>query len=85
MSDPGVEGMPVEGRPPPPVAEVVFSVVDEKCLGCGACASLVPGIIDMRDNLAVIVRQPVTKEEISLTEAALFNCPGLAIRKRSKL
>jgi ferredoxin len=60
----------------------VYSVAGE-CLRCGACSTLAPGIIAMGETTAVVVRQPVTAEEVALTEAALFNCPVLAIRKRS--
>jgi ferredoxin len=58
-----------------------YAVVDGACLRCGACATLAPGIIAMGDRAAVIVRQPVTADEITATDAALFNCPVLAIRK----
>ena len=54
------------------------------CLRCAACSSLSPGIIAMGDKTATFVRQPVTAKEINASEAALFNCPVLAIRKRSK-
>jgi ferredoxin len=53
------------------------------CLRCGACSSLAPGIIAMGATSAVVVRQPATAAEIAATETALFNCPMLAIRKRT--
>jgi len=53
------------------------------CLRCGACSSLAPGIIAMGKTSAMVVRQPATAAEIAATEAALFNCPMLAIRKRT--
>jgi hypothetical protein len=53
------------------------------CLRCGACSSLAPGIIAMGETIAVVVRQPATAAEVAATEAALFNCPALAIRKRT--
>jgi len=53
------------------------------CLRCGACSSLAPGILAMGATSAVVVRQPATAAEIAATEAALFNCPMLAIRKRT--
>jgi len=58
-------------------------VVAGDCLRCGACSTLAPGIIAMGETIAVVVRQPATAQEIAATEAALFNCPTLAIRKRS--
>jgi ferredoxin len=53
------------------------------CLRCAACSTLVPGIIAMGETIAVVVRQPATAQEIAATEAALFNCPMFAIRKRT--
>ncbi len=61
----------------------IYSVVAESCLRCGACSTLAPGLIAMGDKAAVIVRQPVTRAEITAADAALFNCTMLAIRKRS--
>jgi ferredoxin len=53
------------------------------CLRCGACSTLAPGIIAMGETTAVVVRQPKAAQDIAATEAALFNCPMLAIRKRT--
>jgi ferredoxin len=65
------------------VAESIYSVVEEGCLRCGACSTLAPGIIAMGERAAVIVRQPRTPAELAASDAALFNCPVLAIRKRA--
>lgn len=59
-----------------------YSIADD-CLRCGACSTLAPGILAMGETRAVVVRQPATAQEIAATEAALFNCPMLAIRKRT--
>jgi ferredoxin len=59
-----------------------YSIADG-CLRCAACSTLAPGIIAMGTTTAVVVRQPVTADELAATEAALFNCPVLAIRKRT--
>ena len=61
---------------------VTYSIASD-CLRCGACSTLAPGIIAMGETTAVVVRQPATAQEIAATEAALFNCPMLAIRKRT--
>jgi ferredoxin len=63
------------------MTEFTYYVIDE-CLRCAACSSLAPDIIAMGERAATFVRQPATPEEITATEAALFNCPLLAIRKR---
>jgi ferredoxin len=64
-------------------SSTVYSVVPGECLRCGACSTLAPGIIAMGEAFAVVARQPSTAQEVRATEAALFNCPVLAIRKRS--
>jgi hypothetical protein len=61
-----------------------YSVAAEECLRCGACSTLAPGIIAMGERAAVFERQPATARERVAAEAALFNCPMLAIRKRSR-
>lgn len=53
------------------------------CLRCGACSTLAPGIIAMGETAAIVVRQPAGAVEIAATEAALFNCPVHAIRRRT--
>jgi ferredoxin len=65
------------------MVEPIYSVSPEGCLRCGACSTLAPGIIAMGDTSAMIVRQPRTAAEVAAAEAALFNCPVLAIRKRT--
>jgi ferredoxin len=65
------------------VADAQYSVSPESCLRCGACSTLAPGIIAMGEKAAMVVRQPNTREEVAAADAALFNCPVLAIRKRS--
>jgi ferredoxin len=64
------------------LARASYFVAPESCLRCGACSTLTPGVIAMSDAAAIIVRQPVTQEEVIATEAALFNCPVGAIRRR---
>jgi ferredoxin len=64
------------------IMSATYSIADG-CLRCGACSSLAPGLIAMGDTAAVVVRQPATAAEIAATEAALFNCPMHAIRKRA--
>lgn len=63
--------------------ESTYSVATEDCLRCGACSTLAPGIIAMGERAAMVVRQPLTITELAAADAALFNCPVLAIRKRT--
>jgi ferredoxin len=64
-------------------ARPVYSVLAKGCVRCAACSTLAPAIFAMGDATAFILRQPATEDEVALAEAALFNCPTLAIRKRS--
>lgn len=57
--------------------------VSGDCLRCGACSSLAPGLVTMGPSAALVVRQPADVDERRALEAALFNCPMLAIRRRS--
>jgi ferredoxin len=60
-----------------------YSIAAAECLRCGACSTLAPGIIAMGEDAAMVVRQPATAAEHAAADAALFNCPVLAIRRRS--
>ena len=61
----------------------IYSVEPQDCLRCGACSTLAPRTFAMGDEVAMVLRQPETNEETAAADAALFNCPMLAIRKRS--
>jgi ferredoxin len=65
------------------MTQTMYFVEPEHCLRCGACSTLAPGIIAMGERTATVVRQPSTPAEHTNAEAALFNCPVLAIRKRT--
>jgi ferredoxin len=66
------------------MADSEYSVTAAKCLRCGACSTLAPGIIAMEAAAAAFLRQPSTPSEITAVEAALFNCPVGAIQRRAK-
>ncbi len=63
------------------MSETYFVAGD--CLRCGACSTLAPGLVAMAETTAVVVRQPSNDAEKSAIDAALFNCPVLAIRRRT--
>jgi ferredoxin len=65
------------------MSESTYSIATDECLRCGACSTLAPGIIAMGEHAAMIVRQPASLAELAAADAALFNCPVLAIRKRT--
>lgn len=66
----------------PETARYTYHVAGD-CLVCGACSSLAPGMIAMADPIAVITRQPETAHERKRMDAAMFNCPVMAIRRRA--
>jgi ferredoxin len=66
-------------EPPLPI----YSVVAELCLRCAACSTLAPGLVAMGDEAAVIVRQPANAREVAAVDAALFNCPVSALRRKT--
>ena len=60
-----------------------FHVNDlEKCIGCGACAALVPEIfeIDMEKMKSFVKKQPESEEEVNKAKEAAEACPVNAIQ-----
>lgn len=56
-------------------------VLDNLCIGCGACAALVPDEFDFNDNgLAYAVNEEVKEENKELVKDAEGNCPTGAIK-----
>ncbi len=55
-------------------------VLDSLCIGCGACAALVPDEFDFNDEgLAYAKNEEVKKENKNLVKDAKENCPTGAI------
>lgn len=55
-------------------------VIDNLCIGCGACAALVPEEFDINDNgVAYAVNEEVKEENKELAKDAKENCPTGAI------
>ncbi|MBQ6546912.1 MAG: ferredoxin [Bacilli bacterium] len=55
-------------------------VLDNLCIGCGACASLVPEEFDFNDDgYAYALNEQVKEENKELVEEAKGNCPTGAI------
>jgi ferredoxin len=55
-----------------------FVVREDRCIRCGACATLAPEVFALRSEL-LVVRQPAGKDEATRAMAALLNCPSQAI------
>ena len=60
-----------------------FDVETARCVGCGACSTLVPGVFQIEDRCCRVARDPVD-EEGATCDLALLNCPTHAIRVRSR-
>lgn len=57
-------------------------VNQEKCIGCGACPSLVPEVFDFNDDgLAHTIVNEVPEDLEEQTKEALENCPVEAIEE----
>ena len=55
-------------------------VIDNLCIGCGACAALVPEEFDINDNgVAYAINKEVKEENKELANDAKENCPTGAI------
>ncbi len=55
-------------------------VMDNLCIGCGACAALVPDEFDINDDgIAYAINENVKDENKELVEDAKENCPTSAI------
>ena len=60
-----------------------FLVEASRCIRCASCSSLVPGVFDVRDTHARVLRLPRPSERTSC-ESALLNCPTSAIRAKDE-
>ena len=56
-----------------------YTVEPERCLSCGSCALLVPGVFAVVRRVR-LVRQPATEAEVTACAAAALVCPTQAIR-----
>ena len=55
--------------------------VDSTCVDCDMCRGTAPGIFD-RDavsGLSIVIRQPITCEEIAAATSAMNGCPTESI------
>ena len=55
-------------------------VLDNLCIGCGACAALVPEEFDINDDgVAYALNDTINDENKDLVNDAKENCPTIAI------
>lgn len=53
--------------------------INDKCIGCGTCASLAPELFKVEGVPAQLIKQPVTPKEQQKYEEAKAACPVQAI------
>jgi ferredoxin len=70
-----LHGMPRDGAGSMPIG---YAVEPERCLGCGSCAILAPGVFAVVRRVR-LVRQPATEAEVTACAAAVLICPTQAI------
>jgi ferredoxin len=70
-----LHGMPRDGAGSMPIG---YAVEPERCLGCGSCAILAPGVFAVVRRVR-LVRQPATEAEVTACAAAALVCPTQAI------
>ncbi len=59
--------------------------VNEKCIGCGLCASLCGEVFSMKDDgFAAASDKEVPAEKLDAAAEAQESCPAEAIEKRGK-
>lgn len=57
------------------------NVLENLCIGCGACAALVPDEFDIGDNgTAITINDKVKEENQDIVKEASENCPTGAIK-----
>ncbi len=57
------------------------NVLENLCIGCGACAALVPDEFDINDNgTAEAINETIKEENKELAKEACENCPTGAIK-----
>jgi ferredoxin len=51
--------------------------VDDSCCDCDLCRNTAPAVFARNDEIAgsVVIRQPMTPDEILLVESAVSECP----------
>jgi ferredoxin len=62
--------------------QTTFAVDPGRCIRCGACALLAPGVFQMTDSASRVSGAPADDEELQAAQAAVLICPTLAIRQR---
>ena len=58
-----------------------YAVEPERCLGCGSCAILAPGVFAVVRRVR-LMRQPATEAEVTACAAAALVCPTMVSEHR---
>lgn len=58
---------------------IKITIDKEKCIGCGACEASFPELFSLKENKAIVKKQPKTKAEEDKAREAVDICPVQAI------
>lgn len=54
-------------------------VIEEQCIGCGACQSICPDVFEVED-VSKVIKSEITEEDVmEATKDAIESCPTSAI------
>lgn len=56
-----------------------LGINSDVCLGCGLCNEICPEVFGIKDEIAKVLRNPVTQEEEQIALEARALCPVVAI------
>ena len=59
----------------------MFIIINSDCTTCGVCADIAPGIFRMNEqiDIAEVLHNPESQEEINQAKEAVAACPANAI------
>jgi len=76
-----ITGMLVKKKDLPAEEAIVNSleIREGYCIGCGICVKMHPDYYEMKDNKALVIKAPESKEALKMIHASIEKCPSKAI------
>lgn len=56
-------------------------VIDENCIGCGACEAICPQVFELKDGISTVVEENIEDSLKEIVTEALEFCPTEAIKE----